>query len=641
MNSLVENAGPLVGAFVLVLGALLAIWVIRHGRLDKWQILGLTFTRKQEPPGSAESTAISPDLDPTPAATVEGTNPRQLPALVWKVRIARQAWKNSPVVVGDSVFVGAAGEHWNEPDSADGTYCIDATTGAVRWFAHTPADANRLLVSRGFVVTGCDDGSVVGISAHDGRILWTTRLPGGVVGGPIKLPGAGSPPGPGREVMDPILLTTYVGGIHLLDLGTGREIQHLALGCEMSATPGLLSTKHQNLLVLPALNGEVFFVEYDEITVRLKVARTRLISCASKYDPSGHLVPALATEPAVTHDGLVILGFARDTSYDEPPLVCVDAQTGAIRWLASDPEHRGGGFGNLRGRPVIIDREVIFATAYSNKVCGLCLDDGRLRWAVELGQEIFEQWSGPVAVGRSVYLGRHDGYLHKVDSVKREREWSLYLGNSARAGMVVAEGQQLPEFNESAAWVGGQSAPILATPVYDRGRLYVGTFEGYLYCIGGLGDTGSTSPQASKELVLDAGFLSPYFATEDDDETCVLNDVYVLVYAGVISGTRDVLPVLESVARSGSPLLIVAQDVSGEALSTLIGNKQRGTIASCAVGLGATDNAPKLRRAIARFTGATVLGDEAGLTLHAATITDLGRATVVVSRARQTQLRRS
>jgi outer membrane protein assembly factor BamB len=94
---------------------------------------------------------------------------------------------------------------------------------------------------------------------------------------------------------------------------------------------------------------------------------------------------------------------------------------------------------------------------------------------------------GPVTDGTAVYLGRHDGYLHKVDTKLKRREWSMFLGGQDRAGIAVAGDHLPPEFQEGSSWRSGNSSPILATPVLDRGRLYVGTSEGWLYCIGNLG----------------------------------------------------------------------------------------------------------------------------------------------------------
>ena len=146
------------------------------------------------------------------------------------------------------------------------------------------------------------------------------------------------------------------------------------------------------------------------------------------------------------------------------------------------------GFGNLRTSPVVIEREVIFAAAYGRGLGAVSLDDGKLLWSIDLSQGMFEQWCGPVARGHSVYLGRHDGYLHKVNISTHQREWSIFLGDRSHAGSAVSGEQDLPEFQAHSAWAAAGSSPILATPILDRGRMYIGTHEGYLYCLANLGE---------------------------------------------------------------------------------------------------------------------------------------------------------
>lgn len=417
---------------------------------------------------------------------------RELPSLLWQTKVGCQAWRNSPVVVGNNVIVGSAGTQKGVPDDEDGVYCLSAETGDINWFVHTPADANRLLVSKGAVVAGCDDGSVVAVSARNGKELWSTRLDSSVVGGPLKLSinvGYRVTERSGEPPHDPVLLMTYTGNIHLLDLMTGREMERLALGRESVSNPLLYKLGPYDFLAVPSQGGDLVFVEYSDISLKsmLKLHGAVSLRYPSTYSTDGSEVASLAAEPAFA-DGLIVQGLVRDTYYKEPPLVALDAKTGAVRWMASDEDGMVDSFGNLRGKPVVLDRQVIFSTAYSSELCALSLDDGKMLWKVKLGQEMFEQWCGPVAAGRSVYLGRHDGYMHKVDTTRRRREWSIFLGDSENAGAALSGTQQLPEFEASASWASGSSSPILATPAYDSRRLYAGTYEGYLYCVANLGE---------------------------------------------------------------------------------------------------------------------------------------------------------
>ena len=129
----------------------------------------------------------------------------------------------------------------------------------------------------------------------------------------------------------------------------------------------------------------------------------------------------------------------------------------------------------------------------------------------------------------------------------------------------------------------------------------------------------------------DKGFIAPYFATDTERMEAVLENAYILLVAGKITSVRDVLPVLEKVMQSGRPLLIIAEDVEGEALATLVVNKIRGTFKSVAVKApGFGERRKAMLQDIAILTGATVISEEIGLKLDAADIDMLGTARKVV-----------
>jgi len=128
-------------------------------------------------------------------------------------------------------------------------------------------------------------------------------------------------------------------------------------------------------------------------------------------------------------------------------------------------------------------------------------------------------------------------------------------------------------------------------------------------------------------LQFDRGYLSPYFINNQDRQLAVLEEPYVLLHDKKVSNIRDLLPVLEQVAKSGRPLLIIAEDVEGEALATLVVNNIRGilkTVAVKAPGFG--DRRKALLEDIAILTGGQVVAEETGLTLEKATLAELGQA---------------
>ena len=128
-------------------------------------------------------------------------------------------------------------------------------------------------------------------------------------------------------------------------------------------------------------------------------------------------------------------------------------------------------------------------------------------------------------------------------------------------------------------------------------------------------------------MQFDRGYLSPYFINNQDSMSAELEDPYILLFDKKISNIRDLLPVLEAVAKSGKPLMIIAEDVEGEALATLVVNNMRGIVkvaAAKAPGFG--DRRKEMLQDIAILTGGTVISEEVGLSLEGATLDDLGQA---------------
>lgn len=132
-------------------------------------------------------------------------------------------------------------------------------------------------------------------------------------------------------------------------------------------------------------------------------------------------------------------------------------------------------------------------------------------------------------------------------------------------------------------------------------------------------------------MQFDRGYISPYFVTDADKMECVLEDPYILVYDKKISSMKDLLPVLEQVARAGKPILIIAEDVEGEALATLVVNKLRGVLQCCAVKApGFGERRKAMLQDIAILTGGTFVSEELGMKLENVQLSDLGRARRVV-----------
>lgn len=132
-------------------------------------------------------------------------------------------------------------------------------------------------------------------------------------------------------------------------------------------------------------------------------------------------------------------------------------------------------------------------------------------------------------------------------------------------------------------------------------------------------------------MQFDRGYLSPYFVTDPENMEAVLEDALILIHDKKISNMKDLLPVLEKVAQTGKPLLIIAEDVEGEALATLVVNKIRGTLKVCAVKApGFGDRRKAMLEDIAILTGGRVISEEAGFKLENAVLSDLGQAKRIV-----------
>ncbi len=140
-----------------------------------------------------------------------------------------------------------------------------------------------------------------------------------------------------------------------------------------------------------------------------------------------------------------------------------------------------------------------------------------------------------------------------------------------------------------------------------------------------------TTLEVVEGMQFDKGYLSPYFVTDSESMEAILENAYVLIHEKKIASLKDLLPLLEQIAKSGKPLLIIAEDVEGEALATLVVNRIRGTFQACAVKApGFGDRRKAMLQDIAVLTGGVAITEDLGRTLEGVTLADLGRAKRVV-----------
>src|SRR5437867_3339557 len=136
-----------------------------------------------------------------------------------------------------------------------------------------------------------------------------------------------------------------------------------------------------------------------------------------------------------------------------------------------------------------------------------------------------------------------------------------------------------------------------------------------------------TTLDPKEGMQFDKGYISPYFVTEKEDMEAKLEDAYILLYDKKLSGMKDLLPLLEKIAQQGKPMLVIAEDVEGEALATLVVNKLRGTLQVCAVKApGFGDRRKAMMEDIAVLTAGKLISEDLGIKLENVRVEDLGRA---------------
>ncbi len=233
--------------------------------------------------------------------------------------------------------------------------------------------------------------------------------------------------------------------------------------------------------------------------------------------------------------------------------------------------------------------------------------------ATVLAQAIYREGAKLVTAGHnpmSLKRGMDKAVAIVVESLKKQSKPIKEKNEIAQVGTISANNDRV-------------IGDLIAEAMEKVGREGVITIEE--------SKTAETELDVVEGMQFDRGYLSPYFITNSERMEAVLEDAYVLVYDKKISSMKDMLGILESVAKQGRPLLIIAEDVDGEALATLVVNKLRGTLHVCAVKApGFGDRRKAMLEDIAVLTGATVISEDMGNKLETTTAQELGRAKRIV-----------
>jgi chaperonin GroEL len=229
--------------------------------------------------------------------------------------------------------------------------------------------------------------------------------------------------------------------------------------------------------------------------------------------------------------------------------------------------------------------------------------------ATVLAQAIFKEGSKMVAAGHNpmeIKRGIDRGVQHIVEKLKKLSKATKDPKEIAQVGTISANGDET-------------IGKIIAEAMEKVGKEGVITVEEAK----GL----ETELDVVEGMQFDRGYLSPYFVSDAERMEAVLEDAYILICEKKISNMKDLLPVLEGIARQQKPLLIIAEDIEGEALATLVVNKLRGTLQTCAVKApGFGDRRKEMLKDIAVLTGGQVVSEELGIKLENVSLNDLGRA---------------
>jgi chaperonin GroEL len=229
--------------------------------------------------------------------------------------------------------------------------------------------------------------------------------------------------------------------------------------------------------------------------------------------------------------------------------------------------------------------------------------------ATVLAQAIYTEGSKLVAAGHNpmdIKRGIDAAVIKIVDNLKDQAKPTKGKTEIAQVGTISANGESV-------------IGDILAEAMEKVGKEGVITVEE--------AKSMETTLDVVEGMQFDRGYLSPYFVTDAERMEVVLEDVFILVNEKKLSNMKDLLPVLEQVAKAGRPLLLIAEDVDGEALATLVVNKLRGTLQVAAVKApGFGDRRKEMLKDIAVLTGGQAITEDLGLKLESLTLKDLGRA---------------
>lgn len=389
------------------------------------------------------------------------------PRVRWQAPVGVQGPWHSPVIAGDLVFVGSAGERAGQPDPGDGVIALGLDDGARRWFVPTGSDALGVVWWRGRVLAASADGVVRALRWRDGAELWRQELGEPLRAWPLALDEDGL-----------VVFGGERGRVAALDAATGqvrwsRRLEAAVGGLASDGERAFVTTHAGRVLALALDDGQTSWA-LDHAQEQLGVGE--------QVDSSP---VRLRAAPTVSGQGLVVTFEVEGTPAPlrAPPIFGVDPGSGRLLWEGSAwGAPLGTRWHGLRTSVVAHDQELTIFDAPGAIYYGLRPGgEGKLRTVSLAGPRHKEQTASPVQAGEAVYVPREDGALYAYTEYAGLTHWRLYLGRRARLG-------DYPEANRRDA-VGATpvaapavGAPLQSTPALGPGgELIVGSAEGVLY----------------------------------------------------------------------------------------------------------------------------------------------------------------
>lgn len=423
------------------------------------------------------------------------------PQIKWQTYIGKQKWKNTPLILGDDIFVGSAGDEWNSPDEKDGVYCLNIHTGRVKWFYPTNSDVNKISFYDGLILGGCDDGRFFCISSRTGKEKCTVKLDSGIVSSVYK------------KAEHLFIVVTYKGTLYIINTEKANIHGYINIGSNVMGDIALIEDGYKTDVHIPTVDGLIIILsdrepfspeDFKDRKNAIKVRNNTLkdfermvkeqnfcsfriveeikVEYPDEHSDTNYSISELYSKPLIT-ENKIYQAFARQTYYSYPAIISINKITGEINWFANDNKNLSNHYGNIRTELVEFNNQIIFIHPYSNELVGISKNNGEVQWVTKLGRGMFQQWSSPIVYKENIYIARHDGYLYKVNGKTKQREWGMYLGEAEDAGVVFNDEQSLINENERVDWDIKKGFPLFSTPSASKGNLIIGSDEGYLYCI--------------------------------------------------------------------------------------------------------------------------------------------------------------